>query len=233
MMQAGVRVTISATSNGVTAIRRNEPMPAGAVNQGELLDKADFRPLTSERVKEAAVLGGITLRARAPRWPLNPITAQAQAPQGSIVLTKAGGDEFGQWGSIGIRPAFEWCLVLPQDIQLTSEPTEVSGTLIAFLPNGGDIDDNVRRVISRCTIADIDRARAIYTSLAKQREEAAKPTPKDRATAVNESGSQPAPPIPPPPRTGGVAPGRPPAPPPRGGAPNTPPPRITPPRPPS
>ena len=108
MMQAGVRVTITATSNGVSVIRRNEPMPVGATNKGELLDKADFRPMASGRVKETTALGGVVLRARAPRWALNPITARAQAPDGSIVLTKAGGDPLGQWGSIGIRPAFEW-----------------------------------------------------------------------------------------------------------------------------
>jgi hypothetical protein len=239
MMQAGVRVTITATSNGVTAIRRNDPMPAGAVTQGELLDKADFRPMTSEKVKTVSVLGGIVLRAQAPRWALNPITAQAHAPQGSIVLTKTGGDALGKWASIGIRPAFEWCLVLPQDIRLTGEPMEVSGTLVAFIPNGGDVDKNVRDVISKCTIADIDRVRAIYTSLAKQSEDAANRASKDSPPPINETGGSSVPPIPGPrgttpplpPGPGGARPGGPPPPPSRGGPPSMPPPRITPPRP--
>ena len=34
MMQAGVRVTYTATSYGVTVIRRNEPQPAGATYLG-------------------------------------------------------------------------------------------------------------------------------------------------------------------------------------------------------
>jgi hypothetical protein len=237
MMQAGVRVTITATSNGVTAIRRNEPMPVGAAAQGELLDKADFRPMTSEKVKEATALGGVVLKARAPRWALNPITARAQAPEGSIIITKNGGDELGQWGSIGLRPAFEWCLVLPRDLRLTNEPTEVNGTLVAFLPNGGDVDDNVRRVVSKCTIADIDRARAIYASVAKQSEDATKPASQDVPPPVAGTGTSPSAPIPgplgtpppPPPGPGGARPGGPP-PPPRGGPPSTPPPRITPPR---
>lgn len=243
MMQAGVRVTITATSNGVTAIRRNEPLPVGATSQGELLDKADFRPMTSARVKETTVLGGVVLRARAPRWALNPITAQAQAPEGTIVLTKSGGDEFGQWGSIGIRPAFEWCLVLPRNVPLTSEPAEVSGTLVAFLPNGGDIEDNVRRVINSCTIADIDRARGIYASLARQTQDAAGSESSNAPAAATESGGTsvappPRPPVPgtrgavppPPSPPGGAAPSGPPASPPRGGPPGSPPPRITPPR---
>lgn len=243
MMQAGVRVTITATSNGVTAIRRDEPLPVGGMSQGELLDKADFRPMTSARVKETTALGGVVLRARAPRWALNPITARAQAPEGTIVLTKSGGDELGQWGSIGIRPAFEWCLVLPRDTRLTSEPTEVRGTLVAFLPNKGDIDDNVRRVISSCTIADIDRARGIYSGLARQSQEAAASGSSQAPAPVTESGGTPAPPKsgppipgtrgampPPPPSPGGAAPSGPPPPRPRGGPPSTPPPRITPPR---
>lgn len=226
MMQAGVRVTITATSNGVTAIRRNEPMPVGAVNQGELLDKADFRPMTSGRVKETTALGGVVLRARAPRWALNPITARAEAPEGSIVLTKVGGDPLGQWGGIGIRPAFEWCVVLPQGSRLTSEPVEINGTLVAFLPNGGDVDENVRRVIRNCTIADLDRVRAIYAAAAAQAGAAAGPLP---VTPPNPGPTASAPPRTPPP--GGATPGGSASPPPRGGPPNSPPPRVPPPRP--
>ena len=232
MMQAGVRVTITATSNGVTAIRRNEPMPVGALNQGELLDKADFRPMTSGRVKETTALGGVVLRARAPRWTLNPITARAEAPEGSIILTKAGGDPLGQWGGIGIRPAFEWCVVLPQGTRLTSEPDEINGTLVAFLPNGGDVDENVRRVIRNCTIADLDRVRAIYAASAAQAggpgepKAAAGPLP---VTPPNPGPTAGAPPRTPPP--GGATPGGSASPPPRGGPPSGPPPRVTPPRP--
>jgi len=226
MMQAGVRVTITATSNGVTAIRRNEPMPVGALNQGELLDKADFRPMTSGRVKETTALGGVVLRARAPRWALNPITARAEAPEGSIVLTKAGGDPLGQWGGIGIRPAFEWCVVLPQGTRLTSEPDEINGTLVAFLPNGGDVDENVRRVIRNCTIADLDRVRAIYAACPGEPKAAAGPLP---VTPPNPGPTAGAPPRTPPP--GGATPGGSASPPPRGGPPSGPPPRVTPPRP--
>jgi hypothetical protein len=235
MMQAGVSVKITATSGGVTDLRRDEPMPPGAISQGELMDKADFRPTPSGRLKEFTTIGGVVLRARAPKWALNPITARAIAPAGSIVLTKTGGDPHGEWGSIGIRPTFEWCLVLPEGVRLTSEPSEIKGTLVAFLPNGGDIDENVRRVIGRCTIADIDRVRAIYNTGPRKVE-------KDKQPPVSiESGDSPPPPDsgphhrpppPTPPRTGGAGPGSGPPPvPPRGGPPSSPPPRTAPPRP--
>jgi hypothetical protein len=231
MMQATVRVKITCTSSNVTAIRRDEPMPAGAVNQGELLDKADFRPTPSGRLKEFTTPGGVVLRARAPRWALNPITARAYAGPGKIVLTKSGGDPLGTWGRIGLRPTFEWCLVVPADTKLSSEPTEVSGHLIAFLPNGGDIDGNVLQVAHSCTIADVDRLRGILAA-ASASPEPDKASERQAPPPVANTPSGP----PAPPRTGPPAPPRssppvPPSTPPRGGPPPGPPPRIDPPRP--
>jgi hypothetical protein len=236
MMQAGIRVKITATSGGVTDLSRDEPMPPGAISQGDLMDKADFRPTPSGRLKEFTAIGGVVLRARAPKWALNPITARAIAPTGSIVLTKMGGDPHGEWASIGIRPIYEWCLVLPEGVRLTSEPSEIKGMLVAFLPNGGDIDENVRRVIGRCTIADVDRVRAIYSAGPRKSEKADKQRdPGDRGDSTPPPVSGPdAPPSPPPlpPRAAGGTPGAgSPSAPPRGGPPASPPPRIAPPRP--
>lgn len=187
MMQAGVRVSVTCTSSAVTSIRRDEPFPPGATSQGDILDKSDFRPTPSERLKTFTALGGVTLRARAPKWALNPIRARVEAPQGRVVLTKTGGDPLGQWSSVGIRPTFEWCLVLPNDVTLGLEPSEVVGTLVAFLPNGGDIEANVRKVAQSCTPADIDRYRGILKS---HRDRKISGEPKPPGPAGTSVGSQ-------------------------------------------
>lgn len=222
MMQAGVKVTITCTATAVTAIRRAEALPQGATAQGDLLDMADFRPTPAGRLKSFTALGGVTLRAMAPKWPLNPIRARAEAPQGSIVLTKTGGSPDGSWATIGLRPTFDWCVVLPSGVTLGTEPTELNGTFVAFLPNGGDIAANVRKVSQSCTPADLDRLRAIYAQPAPDATTSKEDTGKeDRTSSVT-------PPPPRPPNLG--APGGPP-PPPRSGPPGGPPPQIRPPQP--
>jgi len=223
MMQAGVRVSVTCTATAVTSIRRDEPLPQGATTQGELLDMADFRPTPSGRLKTFTSLGGVTLRALAPKWALNPIRGRAAAPPGSIVVTKSGGSLDGTWGSIGVRPTFEWCVVLPQAVTLSNDTSEIKGMLVAFLPTGGDIAANVRKVAQSCTPADLDRIRAIYSR-------SGSPGGTDKSAPPSPSAAQPktpeGPPTPPrPPGTGG------PPPPPRMGPPPGPPPRIQPPRP--
>lgn len=211
MMQAGVRVKVTCTSTVVSSIRRDEPLPAGATSHGDLLDKADFRPTQSGRMKSYLTLGGLTLRARAPKWALSPIRARVEAPSGRVVVTKTGGDALGRWSPIGIRPTFEWCLVLPDDVALSLEPTEVSGTLVAFLPNGGDIEANVRRVAQSCTPADLDRYRGILANVLSARRLAEQSLQGDGGPTVpsGESGptQRPSPPGPPQGPPAGTPPG--------------------------
>jgi hypothetical protein len=223
MMQAGVRVSVTCTATAVTSIRRDEPLPQGATTQGELLDMADFRPTPSGRLKTFTSLGGVTLRALAPKWALNPIRARAEAPQGHVIVTKTGGSTDGSWGSIGVRPTFEWCVLLPRDVTLSSDPTEIKGMLVAFLPTGGDIAANVRKVAQSCTPADLDRVRSIY-SKPSPATSSGEPTPPP--SEVHTSGVPPRPPGP----SGLPGAAGPPAPP-RSGPPPGPPPRIQPPRP--
>ena len=231
MMQAGISVVVTCTSTAVTSIRRDEPLPAGATSHGDLLDKGDFRPTQSGRMKSYSSIGGVTLRARAPKWALSPIRARVEAPSGRVVLTKTGGDPVGRWSAIGIRPTFEWCLVLPDDAALSLEPTDVSGTLVAFLPNGGDIEANVRRVAQSCTPADLDRYRSILSKIHSAR------NPSGAAGQGNAgppavSGSTPSsnPPVPPGPPATGSRSSRPPnVPPPGGAGPMRPPPAGSPP----
>lgn len=156
MMKAEVRIVITCTGAVVNDVRRVDPYQPGQPATRDLIVKADFRPLTPGRHKSLSLPHGATIRAQAPRWALNPIRARVLAGAGSCVLTKSGGSEDGSWAHIGLRPAFEWCLIVPS-APASTESAEHSATLVAFIPNGGDVDGNVRKFTQSFTIADLAR----------------------------------------------------------------------------
>ena len=131
-----VRLTFS---DGVVSLVKG----TGITGDGGLFVLDDWKYLSTSvgRPRTFNAGAGVLLRAHAPRIPINPIEARAEAPQGTRVVSSGGSAAGGHYAQVGLRPLGQWVVVAPESA-IGSDQESVDATLVAFVdPSAGALSE--------------------------------------------------------------------------------------------
>jgi hypothetical protein len=182
-----------ATAGDIVRITRATP------GGGEMFQVEDWNYFSSSVDKARSYLtsSGVKLVAKTPRNPLGPLSAIAEAPIGSRVISSEGGATDGEVARVGLLPANQWVLSV-STAELLSDSEEFTGQLIAFAnPSGGALEEANRELSlsaqdgmllgSLLTVRDRIRAEGVKPSKADGQESESRRTKKDKATSGTPS----------------------------------------------
>lgn len=182
-----------ATAGDIVRITRATP------GGGEMFQLEDWNYFSSsvDKARSYVTPSGVKLVARTPKNPLGPLSAIAEAPIGSRVISSEGGVTDGEVARVGLSPANQWVLSVPT-AELLSDSEEFTGQLVAFAnPSGGALEEANRELSlsaqdgmllgSLLTVRDRIRAEGVKPSKAQGQESESRKTKKDKAASGTPS----------------------------------------------
>jgi hypothetical protein len=182
-----------ATAGDIVRITRATP------GGGELFQLDDWQYFSSsvDKVRSYLTPSGVKLVAKTPKNPLGPLSAIAEAPIGSRVISSEGGVTDGEVARVGLSPANQWVLSVPT-AELLSDSDAFTGQLVAFAnPSGGALEESNRELSlsaqdgmllgSLLTVRDRIRAEGVKLSKANGEESESRKTKKDKAATGTTS----------------------------------------------
>jgi len=143
LQTAVIPVTLD-TSSGRVSIARQQP----GDQQLFQLDDWQWLPSAAKRPRSFNSADGVVLKARVPKSPVGPLTAEAIAPTGSRLITseQGYGSITGAVGRFGLMPANQWFIVA-KDADLVAEGSSFPATLVGFAnPTGGSLSEVSRNM---------------------------------------------------------------------------------------
>jgi len=182
-----------ATAGDIVRITRATP------GGGEMFQLEDWNYFSSgvDKARSYVTPSGVKLVARTPKNPLGPLSANAEAPIGSRVISSEGGVTDGEVARVGLSPANQWVLSVPT-AELLSDSEEFTGQLVAFAnPSGGALEKANRELSlsaqdgmllgSLLTVRDRIRTEGVKPSKANGEESESRKTKKDKAASGTTS----------------------------------------------